>query len=573
MTDGTAARGTADTAEGATARTGQGTFARKAADEDTEVLIVGGSMVGLAMALFLARQGVRALLVERHREVSAHPRAQAASPRTMELMRALGLEAAIRVQENPYAQYGDILQAESLAGRELGRFDGPFRHDRDDVGTTGWTLIGQDRFEPVLLDRAAELGADLRFGTELVSFTQDDDGVDAVIREGAAGPECRVRARYLIAADGFRAPVREHLGIGQHGQGVFGRQMNIVFHADLDPYVAGRRFFLCFVSNPAVKGVLGKIGEGDGGGDRWVLAPSLPPGDSHREYGPKACAELVRAAVGVPDLPVEIESSDSWEIAAWVADGFRSGRVLLAGDCAHVMPPTGGFGGNTGVQDAHNLAWKLALVLRGLAGPELLDSYEQERAPVAEFTVEQSVIRYLQRSGLDEAAAARHRPETTVLFGHVYRSVAVLGEEGPDDGAPVEDPTVPSGRPGTRAPQLSLLRDGRSVPLHDLLDGGFWLLAGPAGADWEAAAARVRVTAGVEIMFHRVGEGDPPEVTERFFKAYGVGSGGAVLIRPDGFIAWRARELPDPGGPADAAAPARSPGDELTAVVDRLLRR
>ncbi|MGA4850155.1 FAD-dependent monooxygenase [Streptomyces sp. G5(2025)] len=523
------------------------------ADETTEVLIVGGSMVGLAQALFLARQGIRPLLVERHAEISAHPRAQAASPRTMELLRALGLEDAVRARENPHAQYGDILQAESLTGTELGRFDGPFRHDPNDVGTTGWTLIGQDRLEPVLRERAEELGADIRFATEMTGFTQDAEGVTAVLRDAGDGSERTVRARYLVAADGSRAPIRTSLGIGHHGQGVFGRQMNIIFHADLDPYVAGRTFFLCFVSNPAVKGVLGKLGGADS--DRWVLAPSLPPGADHRAYGTEDCVELVRAAVGVPDLPVAVESATSWEIAAWVADGFRSGRVLLAGDCAHVMPPTGGFGGNMGIQDAHNLAWKLARVLRGEAGPGLLDTYEQERAPVAEFTVDQGVIRYLQRSGLDEAAAARHRPETTVLFGHVYRSDAVIVEAGDEDTAVVEDPTTPSGRPGTRAPHLSLVRQGKEIPLHDLLDGDFWLLAGPSGTAWQEPAA----TLG--LSFHRVGAEEVPEVVERFLTRYGVQDTGAVLLRPDGFIAWRGTDLPE--------HPARS----LTTALDTVLHR
>ncbi|MFJ4538844.1 FAD-dependent monooxygenase [Streptomyces tibetensis] len=523
------------------------------ADETTEVLIVGGSMVGLAQALFLARQGIRPLLVERHAEISAHPRAQAASPRTMELLRALGLEDAVRARENPHAQYGDILQAESLTGAELGRFDGPFRFDRHEVGTTGWTLIGQDRLEPVLRERAEELGADIRFATEMTEFTQDADGVTAVLRSAGGGSERTVRARYLVAADGSRAPIRTSLGIGHHGPGVFGRQMNIVFHADLDPYVAGRTFFLCFVSNPVVKGVLGKLGGADS--DRWVLAPSLPPGSDHRVFGTEDCVELVRAAVGVPDLPVTVESATSWEIAAWVADRFRSGRVLLAGDCAHVMPPTGGFGGNMGIQDAHNLAWKLARVLRWQAGPGLLDTYEQERAPVAEFTVDQGVIRYLQRSGLDEAAAARHRPETTVLFGHVYRSDAVVREAGDDDTGVVEDPTSPTGRPGTRAPHLPLVREGKDVALHDLLDGGFWLLTGPGGTAWQEPAA------ALGLSFHRVGAEEPPEVVERFLARYGVQRTGAVLVRPDGFIAWRSGEtVGDPAG-------------SLTAVLDAVLRR
>lgn len=528
-------------------------------DETVDVLVVGGSMVGLATALFLARQGVRPLLVERHPQLSAHPRAQAASPRTMELMRAAGLEQAVRAEENPYAQYGDILQVDSLAGSELGRFDGPFRHDPSEVAATGWTLIGQDRFEPVLRARAEELGADLRFGTEMVSFTQDDSGVDVVLRNVTDRTERSVRTRYLVAADGFRALVRERLGIGAHGSGVFGQQMSIVFHADLDPYVAGRTFFLCFVNNPRVKGVLGKLG-GEGS-NRWVLAPSLEPGDSHQRYDTAACVELVRAAVGVPGLRVTVESSTSWEIGAWVADRFGSGRVLLAGDCAHVMPPTGGFGGNMGVQDAHNLAWKLALVLRGQASPRLLDSYEQERAPVAEFTVDQGVIRYLQRSGLDEEAAARHRPETTVLFGHVYRSHAVLTETGTDDGSPVEDPTLPSGRPGTRAPHLLLREAGQDVPLHDLLVGQFLLLAGPGGAGWEPAVGELRAATGLGVGFRQVGAAGPAGAAERFVKAYGVGDNGAVLIRPDGFIAWRTPVLPS------------APAAELSAVLDRILHR
>ncbi|MEW2608841.1 FAD-dependent monooxygenase [Streptomyces sp. NPDC047880] len=523
------------------------------ADETTEVLIVGGSMVGLAQALFLARQGIRPLLVERHAEISAHPRAQAASPRTMELLRALGLEEAVRARENPHAQYGDILQAESLTGKELGRFDGPFRFDRHEVGTTGWTLIGQDRLEPVLRERAEQLGADIRFATEMTGFTQDADGVTAVLRSAGDGAERTVRARYLVAADGSRAPIRTSLGIGHHGPGVFGGQMNIVFHAGLDPYVAGRTFFLCFVSNPTVKGVLGKLGGADS--DRWVLAPSLPPGADHRGFGTEECVELVRAAVGVPGLPVTVESATSWEIAAWVADRFRSGRVLLAGDCAHVMPPTGGFGGNMGIQDAHNLAWKLARVLRGQAGPGLLDTYEQERAPVAEFTVDQGVIRYLQRSGLDEAAAARHRPESTVLFGHVYRSDAVLREAGDDDTAVVEDPTAPTGRPGTRAPHLPLVREGKDVALHDLLDGDFWLLTGPDGTAWQEPAA------ALGLSFHRVGAEESPEVVERFLGRYGVEETGAVLVRPDGFIAWRS------GGAVG------EPAGALTAALDAVLRR
>jgi putative polyketide hydroxylase len=294
--------------------------------------------------------------------------------------------------------------------------------------------------------------------------------------------------------------------------------MIVLFQADLARYVGGREFFLCFVSNSDVHGVLGQLGAtGDG---RWCLAVSLDADAGHEDYTEQQCADLVRAAVGVPDLAVKIEDVDSWEIAARIADEFRSGRVFLAGDAAHVMPPTGGFGGNMGIQDAHNLAWKLALVLQGLAGEELLATYQAERAPVAEFTVDQGVIRYLLRSGLDEESKRRHRPEATVLFGHCYA-----------DGT-VEDPTRPSARPGTRAPHLPA-GDG---DVHDLMRGRFVLLATP-GARWPDAAAEAAARLDLPIDAHEL-DGD-------FQRRYGVEAGGAVLVRPDGFVAWRTSQLPD----------------------------
>ncbi|MGR6316987.1 FAD-dependent monooxygenase [Micromonospora soli] len=529
-------------------------------DDETPVLIVGGSMVGLASALFLSHHGVRPLLVERHAQISAHPRAQAASPRTMELLDGLGIGDAVRAVETPHAQYGDVLQAESLAGAELNRFDGPFRHDTHGVSSTGWTLVGQDRLEPVLRRRAEELGADIRFGTELLDYRQDGDGVTARIRRTGDGAERTVRARYLIAADGNRSAIRTGLGIGTHGRGTFGRQMIILFGADLERYVDGRKFFLCFVSNPAVHGVLGQLGAS--GTDRWCLAPSLRPDETHTDYTPERCLDLVRAAVGDPALSAVIEDASSWEIAARMADRFTAGRVFLAGDAAHVLPPTGGFGGNMGIQDAHNLAWKLALVLRGTAGAGLLDSYEAERLPVAEFTTEQGVIRYLQRSGLDPETAARHQPEATVLFGHRYRSRAVAPED--DDPATVEDPRQASGRPGTRATHLPVRHDGRDTTVVELVNRDFALLTTPDGRAWLDAGGEVCARLGLPLDRHVVGAGPDATLIEpsgTFAERYGVGARGAVLVRPDGFVAWRAPELT--GDPAAT----------LTAVFDRVLAR
>jgi hypothetical protein len=318
--------------------------------------------------------------------------------------------------------------------------------------------------------------------------------------------------------------------------------MIILFRADLERYVDGRKFFLCFVSNPQVHGVLGQLGAS--GSDRWCLAPSLRPDDTHEDYSTDRCLTLVRAAVGVAELPAVIEDASSWEIAARLADRFRAGRVLLVGDAAHVMPPTGGFGGNMGVQDAHNLAWKLALVLRGTADARLLDSYETERIPVAEFTTEQGVIRYLQRSGLDPETAARHQPEVTVLFGHGYRSDAVVSAD--DDPALVEHPGHASGRPGTRATHLPLRHQGRETTVAELVHRDFALLAAPGGREWVDAGAEVATRIGLPLDRYLVGaEPDATLVdpTGEFPDRYGVSRTGAVLVRPDGFVAWRAPEL------------------------------
>ncbi|GDY29738.1 FAD-dependent monooxygenase [Gandjariella thermophila] len=524
--------------------------------EETPVLIVGGSMVGLASALFLAHHGIRPLLVERHARLSMHPRSISATPRTMEILRALGLEREVRAAENPNARYGRVVQVESLAGRELGWFDGPFREDDDGVSATGWTLIGQDRLEPILFARAEALGADIRLATEMVDFHADVDGVTAVIRDRASGATRTVRAAYLIAADGNRSGIRATLGIGTHGLGTFSRQLNVLFRADLTEYVAGRRFFLCFVNRPEVHGVLGQLDASPDG--RWRFAASVSPGQTHDRYSERRCAELVRTAVGVADLDLTVLDVTSWEIAARVADRFRAGRVLLAGDAAHVMPPTGGFGGNLGVQDAHNLAWKLSLVLRGAAAPGLLDSYDAERRPVAEFTVDQGVLRYRQHSNLDEAEAARFRPPSTVQFGHIYRSPAVLPEN-PDDGAVVEDPTRPSGRPGTRAPHLWLRHHGRDIGVHDLVRRDFLLLAAARGGAWLAAAERAATDLGIPVDAYQVDSAGLVDVDGAIQNRYGLTDTGAVLIRPDGFIAYRAARLP-----GDAAA-------ALTGVLGRLL--
>ncbi len=285
--------------------------------------------------------------------------------------------------------------------------------------------------------------------------------------------------------------------------------------------------------------------------------------DVWNEMSDERCIDFVRDALGSPDLEVELENVQRWNATADWAERFQDGRIFLAGDAAHAMPPTGGFGGNTGVQDGHNLAWKLALVLDGKAGPGLLDTYDAERRPVGEFTAEQAYTRYVLRLApeLGKENLQPIVPEHVVEVGYRYRSAAILSEGG-DDGAAYENPMEPSASPGTRAPHVLVERGGTSLSALDLVGPGFVLLCGPEGEGWCRAAGAAGGKLGVAVEAHRIGPGGHlADRTGRFAELYETGSGGAVLVRPDGFVAWRAAEAP-----ADAE-------DVLTAVLEHVLCR
>ena len=224
------------------------------------------------------------------------------------------------------------------------------------------------------------------------------------------------------------------------------------------------------------------------------------------------------------------------------AERFQQGRIFLAGDSAHVMPPSGGFGGNTGVQDAHNLAWKLALVLEGIAGPELLSTYEQERRPAAAFTVEQAYSRYVTRSApyLRSENTQAIENDLNIEFGYVYRSAAVITEDAGGTRTH-ENPRESKGRPGTRAPHLYLLRGAEKISTLDLFGRNFVLLAGPEGRAWSESGRAAAKQLGIEVDMHQIDANGLTDPSGGFASAYGMAPSGAVLVRPDGFVAWRAK--------------------------------
>ncbi len=508
-------------------------------DVTTPVLIVGGSLVGLSLSNFLSWHGIPSLLVERHAGVSPHPRAFNFNIRTMELFRTVGVEEAVRRKAPPDFQNSGILQAESLAGKEYRWITQDTTESN--ISPLSGCIIGQDALEPVLRTRAEELGGDLRFFTEFVSFEQDEQGVSAVIRDRTTGIEQSVRARYLVAADGNRSSIRQSLGAKTYGPGSLGHQLSILFSADVQAPLRDRRLVVCFVNNPEVrKGtslVFARNGEGFA-----LFTPYFPDkGEREEDFGGEYGVKLVRGAVGVPDLPVEIVNVRAWEVAAWAAGCFQYDNVFLVGDAAHVTPPAGAFGANTGIADAYNLAWKLALVQQGSAHPSLLSTYTTERQPVVRFTVEQSLL-MLKRFSSGPAAQNDPTPivpYNAIAFGYRYHSATLPSD--PEDSGWYEDPAHPTGRPGTHAAHVSLQRHGTQISTLDLFGKHVVLFVGAEGDAWCEAARIVAKQLEITLDIYRVGEqGDLVDVNDSFFAAYGVKSDGAVLVRPDGFIGWRA---------------------------------
>lgn len=422
------------------------------ASDATDVLIVGGGITGLSCALFLRHHGVRCVLVERHASTSVHPRAWGWYPRTLELLRSVGVEGAVLEAAAGYAEHRRQATVESLTGREVKAVMLPAPGDLGAVTPSRQISLGQDRMEPIVREAADRAGAVLRFGSELTSFERPEGPagpVVATVKDRDTGAERRVRARWLVAADGGRSPVRETLGIRRVGRGTLQHQVSILFRADLTGPLAGRRFSICQIENDELKGAV--LGHDDTLRRGTLILQYRPErGETPEDFTTGRSVALVRSAVGDPDLDVDVIGVLPWELAALSAERFRDGSVFLIGDAAHVVPPIGGYGANTGVHDAHNLAWKLASVLRGEAGEALLDSYDAERRPVAEATLEQAWLRLLVRSGrADEEQRRATADVLAVMLGHTYPSAAEPGRGCPGSGTRRSWPASPGPAPRT----------------------------------------------------------------------------------------------------------------------------
>lgn len=571
------------------------------------VLIVGAGPAGLAAAALLAHYDVAALAVSRHPGTANSPRAHITNQRTMEVLRDLGLEAQVKTLAMPKEQMRHNVWATSFAGPELARIDswgaGPERApDYAAASPCEMCNIPQHLLEPVLLAGARANGAQVLFNTELIEITQHGEQVVAQMRDRVTGEDFVVRAQYAIGADGGNSLVAANMGIAMEGEMALGPALSCWLEADLTAYCASRPGALYWMSQPdPVLGLQSATFVCVRPWTEWVMVFTYDQEQSEANLEEPALLARARAIIGAPELPIRIKAVSKWTIKRAVAASMQAGRVFLAGDAAHRHPPTNGLGTNTSVQDSYNLAWKLAMVLRGKAGPGLLASYNEERLPVARAVVERAMQSVYDMQPLGEALglAPWQTPEqmaaalepllaTTadsearraalaqavqlqqyqfnchgVELGQRYVSSAVRPDV--DVAATPEHPGRDtqlyyhaSSTPGASLPHAWLSRGGQRCSTLDLAgQGRFALLTGASGQSWRDAVEAVRDALGVDIAVHAIAAADDGAAAECEFidtdgawaVQRGVADDGCVLLRPDRYVAWRSQTLP-----ADAPA-------------------
>ena len=507
------------------------------------VLIVGAGAAGLATSALLAQHGVHSMLVEKRREVFIYPKARNLSFRSLEILRGLGLGDqvhAVAEHVSDMVAKPTLNSAEEQRAMDLDAIFGGLEQLSPEPAAQ---YCPQSRLEPILLAESRRQGNDVRYGTQLSSLEQDGTGVTAIVRDLTSGKSETVRADYLVAADGVHSPVRKSLGVTTSGYGAV--PIYVVFVYFKGPW---RQFVphlgdgdAVQVKNSEVEGIF-VVAQGDLGVFMTTYFPE--EGETAEQFTPHRCGEMLTKAIG-ERIETEIVDIATWQPYEQVADEFQCGRVFFVGDAGHTMPPFKAGGANAAIQSAHNLAWKLAAVLSGAAGPALLGTYDAERRPVGRFAARQSLtgpaLSFLRLSdNRPQLPPEEEAPMFALLIGYQYRSDAVADPEfpvvQPDSVSLVEELR---GQPGTRVPHVWVRRDGKQVSTLDLLGPRFTLLTMDDGGGWSSAAESVSAELGIPITVERI------DADTAWTAVTGLGPGGALLVRPDDFVGWRTDELPD----------------------------
>jgi len=509
------------------------------------VIIVGGGPCGLLTALLLGRYGISTIVVERRSVLLDHPRAMGVSRRTAEIYRSLGLLNRMMEPEHSRGPVSDLsVWCRGLNGRSFGRT--PLTPPVPEITPCGVFSCPQPHTERVLEEAALATGAvQLRRGHNVNAVYEQGGGV--MVRGWDETKQCEwsLDAPYVIAADGAGSTVRHALGVDTDGPGDLGHFINTFFSAPIAERLPSPPAML---SQSVCGGHFGVFVAVDGRTE-WLMHRFLMPGENADDYSTERMSKIIGECAGLPDLPVRIHSMDRWVMSPKLARRFRQGRIFFTGDAAARLSPAGGLGLNTGLQSAHNLAWKLAIVLRGDASEALLDTYHDERFPVAASTLQNSLINNSEAHAIVTAAFEERWEDAAKLaetshrggshlgldLGYHYSSNGILGEpqRWPELADPVND-YIPSGRPGGRAPHCWLDRSESHSTL-DEMSRGFVLLTGGTSTFWANQCAMAATHFSTpDSLLHLMAT---PETGAT--DLYGIGTKGAALIRPDGFVAWR----------------------------------
>lgn len=530
------------------------------------VLIVGAGAAGLATSALLAKHGVGSLLVEKRREIFVYPKARNLSFRSLEILRGLGLADQVHAVADRVSDMVVKPTLNSAEERSAIDIDALFAGLDQLSPEPAVQYCPQSSLEPILLAETRRRGSDVRYGTELLSFEQDATGVTAVLRDAKSIDRQTIRADFLVAADGVHSKIRGSLGITTSGHGAL--PIFVVFVYFRAPW---RKFVAQLsegdgvqVKNPDVDGIFLVVKDDVG---MFITTYFPDKGETAAQFTPQYCAEMLTRAVG-ERIDLEIIETAAWQPYEQVADQFQCGRVFLVGDSGHTMPPFKAGGANTAIQSAHNLAWKLAAVLGGTADAALLASYHAERHPVGRFAARQSLTGPTAALIDLDARGPGIPPEEeasmfALLVGYQYRSAAVVS----DQPAPCDDGAVSlveelRGQPGTRVPHAWVQHAERRVTTLDLVGSGFTLFTGSAGAAWVTAASAVSAALEVPIRVHRIGAHcEMRDIEDQWAQLVDMSPDGALLVRPDGFVAWRTGALPP------------SPENRLSEVLGQILGR
>ena len=515
----------------------------------TSIMIVGGGPVGLAMGLLLDRFGIDAIIVEKSPTTTDHPKSRGCWVRTMEIFRQWGIEQAIR--DRGLQDSSDMfVQVESIAGREISRS----RPEPNLGQTPAWkSLVAQDAVEEEIYKVIAHSNlVQVHFSTEFVGFEEVEDGVICEIRSVETGRSERWHAKYVLACDGAGSQTRRRAGIEMVGPATLAVMLNEYWRGDLSRFpitreAAGYQIYSDKPGIPRRAGILNTNGR-----DRWLSVMQIgeEKDERPRPWTDAETIEIIRTHAGVPDLEVTLLNRSIWRMSKQVAAQFRKSRAFVVGDAAHRFPPTGGFGLNSGVQDAHNLAWKLAFVLRGVASEKLLDSYDVERRPVARSNADFSYGNLIRFRRLDDAVRSgnedRIRFWVNDLDNHLHSIGQALGFSY-EEGAVIPDGTargghwtriyLPSDRPGGRFPHL-WLDMARKRSTLDWFDKEFTVVTGPLGGEWLEAGRDVSGKLGIPLHLQQLPNAHQSDGIQ-------MGLRGAVLVRPDGHVAWRMSYIPE----------------------------